>query len=474
LINEYQFNNTLVKKRVSNQTNKLRIEQEKPVSLPVKVLQTFTMTKDTFYHLICRLIEEVEPGAASIFLESQLTGHPSSRYSIFAADPDVVIRAYGENVVLETGDAKDQFSHNPWQALQKVREEYPGWYFGYLGYDLKNYNESLTSQNRDYTGAPDLFFFKPATLLIYDQSEGRLIESKGMPGQTIESEYESPGKVDIKGLRSVTGSGQYLANIREAKKMIKEGEFYEINLSHMLQGTFTGSGFDLYRRMRSAGPVPFASFLRWDDYEVCCASPERFLCRQGGKIFSQPIKGTAARQKNPKKDEQTRKKLLQSEKDRAENLMIVDLVRHDLSQIALPGSVHVPKLFDLQSFETVHQLISTVEGKIHPQTDSVDILKACFPMGSMTGAPKISAMKAIETFEDYKRGIYSGAIGYISPNHDFDFNVVIRSAILKNGELYYPVGGAITSDSIPEDELQETFIKARALTNVVNLDYTLK
>lgn len=432
------------------------------------------MTKDTYYHLICRLIEEAEPGAASIFLESQLAGHPSSRYSIFAADPDVVIRAYGKHVILEAGGTKDQFSLNPWQALQKVREEHPGWYFGYLGYDLKNFNETLTSGNRDYTGAPDLFFFKPATLLIYDQSEGRLIESRGLPEQPAEADHVASGEVDIQDLRSVTGSGKYLANIREAKKMIKEGEFYEINLSHMLLGTFTGSGFDLYRRMRAAGPVPFASFLRWNGYEVSCASPERFLCRQGRKIFSQPIKGTAARQKNPKNDEQTRKKLLLSEKDRAENLMIVDLVRHDLSQVALPGSVHVPELFDLQSFETVHQLISTVEGEVHPQTDSVDILKACFPMGSMTGAPKISAMKAIETFEDYKRGIYSGAIGYISPDHNFDFNVVIRSAILNNGELFYPVGGAITSDSIPEDELQETFIKARALTNVINMDYALK
>jgi para-aminobenzoate synthetase component I len=154
--------------------------------------------------------------------------------------------------------------------------------------------------------------------------------------------------------------------------------------------------------------------------------------------------------------------------------MIVDLVRHDLSRVARPGSVHVPELFDLQSFDTVHQLISTVKGEVDEQTDPVSILKACFPMGSMTGAPKIRAMEAIEHFEDYKRGIYSGAIGYINPDNDFDFNVVIRTAILKGSELIYPVGGAITSDSDPEEELEETFIKAKALTEVTDNDIALK
>jgi para-aminobenzoate synthetase component 1 len=206
--------------------------------------------------------------------------------------------------------------------------------------------------------------------------------------------------------------------------------------------------------------------LEVDNVKICCQSPERFLRKEGEKVFSQPIKGTAKRSDCREQDDLLKEELLDSPKEKAENLMIVDLVRNDLSRIARHGSVKVTELFGIQSFGTVHQMVSTVEA-LTEERDPVSVIKACFPMGSMTGTPKISAMKAIEEYEDYKRGIYSGAIGYITPNGNFDFNVVIRTAIIKKDEIFYSVGGAVTSDSIPANEWQETLIKARALLDTV-------
>lgn len=428
-----------------------------------------SMNKEIFFSFIYRLIEKADPEIPAILMESQLDDHPSSRYIIYATDPSVIIQARGKQVTIEVNGRTNRLSHNPWDALKKVRHDYPGWYVGYLGYDLKNHIENLTSGNTDLTGAPDLFFFQPGTLLIYDRLKENLSICRGVSEDIDGSEIGDPGEIEIEGLRSLTGTDLYLKKISDVKELIREGEFYEINLSHVLKGRLRGNGFNLYKRMKNTGPVPFASYLRWDQFEICCASPERFLCRQGERVFSQPIKGTAPRKGDKKDDEIIRERLLSSDKDRAENLMIVDLVRHDLSKISIPGTVRVPGLLELQSFETVHQLISTIECKVEHDRDSVEILKACFPMGSMTGAPKIRAMQVIDEFEDYKRGIYSGAIGYIRPDNNFDFNVVIRTAILKKGNLFYPVGGAITSDSVPEEELEETFIKARALTNVTEM-----
>lgn len=427
-----------------------------------------TMTKETFLNFISGQIGKNVGHSPLILLESQLSGHPANRYSIFGANPDIVVKAYGNNVTLSENESTITRRQNPWDALMDVRAVYPGWYMGYLGYDLKNHIEKLTSSNRDLTGAPDLLFFRPGLLLVYDHINEHLSIIRGEPDFHTHTSPHLPAAVSVEGLKSFTGGEDYLAKIEHAKGLIREGEFYEINISHALTGTLEGNGFDLYHKMKEKGPVPFASYLEWDGFSVCSASPERFLCRQGTRLFSQPIKGTAARFRNPARDEQVRQKLLYSDKNRAENLMIVDLVRHDLSRVSRPGTVRVPELFQLQSFDTVHQLISTVESKVDPHTDPVVILKSCFPMGSMTGAPKIRAMQAIEELEDYKRGIYSGAIGYIKPDHDFDFNVVIRSAVLQGKKLVYSVGGAITSDSEAEEELEETYIKAKALTEASN------
>jgi para-aminobenzoate synthetase component 1 len=295
-------------------------------------------------------------------------------------------------------------------------------------------------------------------------SKGKLLMGDFPEPREINS-VEINQAFNLQNLHPQVSKSDYLAHIAEAQYRIREGDFYEINLSHQLKGGFSGSSLTLYKQMKETAPVPFGAFFQNDDVTVCCQSPERFLRKEGDLIYSQPIKGTSPRGRNQDEDFLLKEKLLTSQKEQAENLMIVDLVRNDLSRIARPASVKVPKLFEIETFGTVHQMVSTVTAEA-AEKDPVAILKACFPMGSMTGAPKISAMQAIEELEDHRRGIYSGAIGYITPGDDFDFNVVIRTAIIKNNQLFYLVGGAITADSKPEDEWNETLVKARALTDI--------
>jgi para-aminobenzoate synthetase component 1 len=215
--------------------------------------------------------------------------------------------------------------------------------------------------------------------------------------------------------------------------------------------------------MRRRGPVPFAAYLQLDGLAACCASPELYLQKRGERLISDPIKGTRPRGDTPEQDEQICMELQSNLKERAENLMIVDLVRNDFSRVCEAGSVRVSKLFEIQKFATVFQMVSRVEGMLKPSVPPEEALAACFPMGSMTGAPKIRAMELIEQIETYRRGLYSGAIGFFTPEGDFTFNVVIRTAIIRDDKLLYATGGAITADSDPESEWEETWIKARAL-----------
>ena len=410
---------------------------------------------------ISNLIPELKREGPVIYLESQMKSHPSSTKSFLAAQPIAWIKAWGDSITISDNSGERDFKADPWDALQKFRDEHNDWLFGYLGYDLKNFIEDITSKNETKNSAPDLFFMIPGLLLQVDDQQnieilnGELPKSKGSTGKVFE----------IGGAKTIPKL-EHLEKIKSAQQDIYEGAYYEINISHPVECTFSGSGFGLYKAMKQTGPVPFGGYLSFNGIEMCCASPERFLARDGVRVWSQPIKGTALRENGPQADINIQK-LKNSEKERAENLMIVDLVRNDLSRVAVKNTVKVSSLFEVQSFETVHQLVSTVECEVEGAQDSIELIKACFPMGSMTGAPKIAAMKAIEAYENYKRGIYSGAMGYLKPNGDFDLNVVIRTAIIEQNKLVYPVGGAITSDSDPDEEWEETLIKARALTNII-------
>lgn len=405
-------------------------------------------------------VERLRGMGPVLLLESQSPEHPAGRISYLAGRP--------ESVLSWKAGAGEGCGENPWDRLAEWYRREPGWLFGYLGYDLKNYLENLQSRNPDSVGAPDLYFFRPGILLEYRHESGEIRAIRGTlpePGGVLPGDgggRHGERELSIRDFTSSVSRFEYVERIREVQRRIREGDFYELNLSHQMSGTFTGDPFMLYRRMREVGPVPFAAYLETGDLRICSLSPERFLAKRGSRVFSQPIKGTVERGKTEAEDRRLRNSLVKSAKDRAENLMIVDLVRNDLSRISRRGSVGVRNLFEIQSFGTVHQMVSTIEGESDVE-DPFEIVKACYPMGSMTGAPKIRVMKAIDELENYRRGVYSGALGYVSPDGDFDFNVVIRSALIKGSRLFYSVGGAITSDSDPHEEWRETLVKGRAL-----------
>lgn len=388
-----------------------------------------------------------------IYLDSQLKSHPSSQKSyIFAGFASSM--TYDSGFATITDHEKgtvETLESDPWMALQIFRDRYPGYICGYLGYDLKNYRENLTSKNPDAVGLPEMWMGSPSIIRILDGTEEIDVPA-------IESRIEGSIQLDY-----ITERNRYVQNIFKVQDYIREGDVYEVNVSHQIRAKVSENATDLFENMRQLGPVPYGAYLKIGDYEICCSSPERFLKKDGDVIISDPIKGTRPRGESPADDERILEQLRHSEKDRAENLMIVDLVRNDFNRVCVPGSVDVESLFEIQSFGTVHQLVSRISGRLQSTVSEVESIAACFPMGSMTGAPKIRAMEIIEELEDYKRGLYSGAIGFFTPDGDFNFNVVIRSAIIRNGELYYSTGGAITSDSEAEMEWEETLIKMRAL-----------
>lgn len=411
---------------------------------------------------ISDLVRHYQKFGSVILLESQKKDHIASQKSYLAAKPVSWIKSSGKEITLFEDSSGKKAAGNPWDELQAFKGRQKDWLFGYLGYELKNFTESVKSVNERIVELPDMYFMVPGVLIEIGE-DGTLTYLKGE--EEVPVRHDGSNESFTINESSQTTKDDYLKKVRIAKRQIFEGDFYEINLSHPLEYRFDGNPFALFTKMKERGPVPFAAFLAIEDFCVCSSSPERFLSRNGSIVHSQPIKGTSSSNGEP--DVVTRSRLQNSEKERAENLMIVDLVRNDLNRFAIKGTVEVKELFEIQSFETVHQMVSTIECEVDDKTDSIDVIKSCFPMGSMTGAPKISAMKAIDEIEDYKRGIYSGAIGYLTPKGDFDFNVVIRTAIIKDNMLVYPTGGAITSDSKPEEEWIETFIKARALTDSI-------
>lgn len=397
-----------------------------------------------------------------VWLDSQLSGHPSSQKSMLFVQFEAIL-SFDNGVAIITNNIGEQIHRvetaDPWKVLADFRTMYPGYIVGYLGYDLKNYAEVLKSSNPDPVKMPEMWFGAPT--FVYE------LEINAEDKLQNQIHKDSVDKPNLR-LKSMISASDYIRSVKQAQQAIYEGDIYEVNLSHQLNATFSGNPLDLFEYMHTRGAVPYAAYIQTHEHQVCCASPERFLCKSGQVLTSDPIKGTRARGNNQSVDQQIIEELRNSEKDRAENLMIVDLVRHDMSQIAVPGSVKVPKLFDVQTFGTVHQMVSRVESMLRADVSPESALAACFPMGSMTGAPKISAMNYIESLETYKRGLYSGAIGYFDPKGDFNFNVVIRSAIIQGQDLWYSAGGAITSDSDPQQEWEETLVKIRALGIDIN------
>ncbi|MDO4727426.1 MAG: anthranilate synthase component I family protein [Bacteroidota bacterium] len=366
-------------------------------------------------------------------------------------------------------------------AFDKLHSYYhttKDWIFGYLTYDLKNDLEQLSSNNPDLLQFEEIFFFQPKKIffikgnrvtatylnLVSDEMDTDINEIKQVviPSGIPQTSIELSPRINKKA---------YFEKFEQIKKYLAQGEIYEVNFCmDFFSENVQINPLHIFDSLNELTQSPFSAFFRNQNHYAMCGSPERYLKKDGKKIISQPIKGTSKRFQNPELDSQSKAQLLSDPKERSENIMIVDLVRNDLSATAAPSSVCVEELCQVYSYKQVHQLISTITSRLKEGISPIEVLKDSFPMGSMTGAPKISAMKIIEKIEESKRGLYSGAIGYFDPNENFDFNVVIRSVLYNsdNQTVSYSVGSAITSKSDAEKEYSECLIKAEAMLKSLN------
>jgi para-aminobenzoate synthetase component I len=372
-----------------------------------------------------------------------------------------------KNITAPSGTAFEQ--------MKQFSNENNGWLFGHLGYDLKNETEKLQSDNFDGVGFADMNFFVPEIVIklgekqvhIYCDSDAQKI----FTAIQLEQVSVAENKQTPAAIKNRISKADYIATVQKLQQHILSGDCYEINFCQefFAEGALIDP-LQVYHKLIALSPNPFAALYKFDDKFCICASPERYLKKEGHKIFSQPIKGTSKRDlANAANDLQNKNYLSTNEKEKSENVMVVDLVRNDLSKVCREGTVKVEELFGVYSFPQVHQMISTISGEVKNDVHWVDIIKATFPMGSMTGAPKKRVMELIEQYETTKRGLFSGAIGYVNPEGDFDFNVVIRSIFYNAGSHYlsFNAGSGITFYSDAEKEYEECLLKAEAMGRVV-------
>jgi para-aminobenzoate synthetase component 1 len=472
----------------------------------------------------CPLIEEIDTELSpldafelfrdkqfSFFLDSGMDAHKLGRYSFIGSNPFLVLSTRGSDIILTRGAEKSRLSGNPFDILNHFLETYhldpcsspvpfTGGAVGYFSYDLCHFIERLPSTAVDDLKLPQCCFAFYDLVLAFDNLQGKTyIISTGFPElrETRRIERATKRLNEVKDTlaemsRSGTGAPftpisspmeqvtlkggfthkEYVDAVEKARQYIIAGDIFEVNLSQRFEAELSITPYELYRRLRQINPAPFACYLDFDEVSVVSASPERFLRVQGDWVETRPIKGTRPRGKTPEEDQALAKELLTSSKDRAENIMIVDLERNDLGRVCRFGTVKVTELAILEVFPTVFHLTSTVVGRLREGQNCIDLLKATFPGGSITGAPKVRAMEIIDELEPTKRSVYTGSIGYLSFNGDIDLNIAIRTFLVKGKKAYFQVGGAVVYDSDPEAEYQETLDKARALIDALNMAAT--
>ncbi|NOU61513.1 aminodeoxychorismate synthase component I [Marinifilum caeruleilacunae] len=376
---------------------------------------------------------------------------------------------------LQIIEPKQDFFYYLSEGIDQAKD----WWFGYLAYDLKNEIEELKSENQDGLEFPEMNFFRPRWVFILDvdtliihyfDEEFSEEEIYRLANEIQNLEVKNEASLAVNEINSRITRNEYIDSVNQLKDHIRRGDIYEVNFCQEFyaedcyikpRGT--------YQKLTEVSPTPYSGFYQMGEQFLLSASPERFIKKVGKKIISQPIKGTARRGANEEEDKQIKHHLFNDPKERAENIMIVDLVRNDLSRTADKGSVIVEELCGIYTFPQVHQMISTVVSELREDIHFIEAIRQCFPMGSMTGAPKVRAMKLIEKYESTKRGLFSGAVGYITPEGDFDFNVVIRSILYnaRNHYLSFMVGGAITMQAEAEKEYEECMLKAKAIMRVL-------
>jgi para-aminobenzoate synthetase component 1 len=443
----------------------------------------------------------------SCFLDSGMDPQRLGRYSFIGIDPFLVMRSRGNNVTLIRQGKQESETGNPFDILGKLLETYqldsfstpipfPGGAVGYLSYDLCHFIERLPTTAIDDLKLPESYFGFYDTVIAFDNLENktyiastgfpeleesqrlkraklRLEETKrrlnSPPPQVPESDSESFKETTEAVLKSNFTPEGYMEAVNKVREYIAAGDVFQVNISQRFETDLTITPYELYQRLRQINPAPFASYLNFDEVTIVSASPERFLYVDGDWIETRPIKGTRPRGKNAVEDAILAQELIDSIKDRAENVMIVDLERNDLGRVCQYGTVKVTELAILETFPTVFHLTSTVVGKLRPDKNRIDLLKATFPGGSITGAPKVRTMEIIDELEPTRRSVYTGAIGYLGFGSNLDLNIVIRTFIIKGNKAYFQVGGGIIYDSNAEAEYQETMDKAKALIQALHL-----
>ncbi|MEN8172603.1 MAG: aminodeoxychorismate synthase component I [Chloroflexota bacterium] len=439
-----------------------------------------------------------EPHA--LFLDSAQITDRLGRYSFIAVDPFLTMTSKDRQIIL--GDEK--IVGNPFEVLKAQLDQYriahrsglPPFQTGaagYFGYDLGHHIEDLPKARHDDMEFPDLMVGFYDLVIAFDHLQQRgWIMSSGFPeidpiarkkrarvriqgilSKLADSPVNHPAPTAIAAPLKIESNfedrGKYEAAVQQVIDYIYAGDIFQANLSQRFQAELgpQDSPFKLYQRLRSINPAPFAAYLDFEDVVIASASPERFLLLRDNWVETRPIKGTRPRGTTTESDQEFAAALLSSEKDRAENVMIVDLMRNDLSRVCQDNSVKTPEICALESYATVHHLVSTVEGQLQPGKNALDLLQATFPGGSITGAPKIRAMEIITELEPTQRGPYCGSIGYISFSGDMDTSIVIRTYAIKDNIVTFQAGGGIVADSSPAAEYDETLDKARALINAL-------
>ena len=467
----------------------------------------------TPYDLYCHL----KDSPYSFFLDSSLPSRNLGRFSFLGIEPFLIFSSKKDNISLDWGSNKKKLKGNPFIELKKILNNFKidnnisfpfpfiGGGVGYFSYDLKDFTEKLKSHAVNDLNIPDSILCFYDVIIVFDNLRNEfLIASSGFPKEgegryrrqkdrlecmkrKIKSSIPSgittikkeglPYRDKSTTIKSNFTKEEYIGAIKKAKEYIRKGDIYQVNLSQRFEVSPIHDLFNIYGILRTINPAPFSCFLNFGDIKIASSSPERFLMKKGRTVETRPIKGTRPRGKNEKEDKRLKKQLVKSVKDRAENLMIIDLERNDLGRICEYGSVSMKGFMECEDYATVFHLVSTVEGMARKDVGAVDCLMNCFPGGSITGAPKIRSMEIIEELEPVKRSIYTGSIGYIGFNGDMDTSVVIRTMIEKNGKVYFNVGGGIVHDSVPEKEYDETLDKAKALFDAVQIacsDKTMK
>jgi para-aminobenzoate synthetase component I len=456
-----------------------------------------------------RCCEQLSGLPYRIFLDSAQRASSLGRYSFVAAEPAAVVSRRGA----DAGDALDEIRR---LLAARAAEAIPGLppfqtgALGYIAYEWGRTLERISAPRYDDLDLPDVVFGIYDWTIAWDHEASRAwviardeankrraldligdpervalhvgpervalrVDSQGPPVEVRESRERPPSYpidadwIDPRlGLRASFTHAGYLDAVTRVREYIYAGDIFQANLSQRFEAALVESPWDLYRRLRTRNPAPFAAFIELPECTVLSASPERFMRVDTiGHVETRPIKGTRPRGVSPEHDAALGRALTESAKDRAENLMIVDLIRNDLSRVCEPGSVRVRELFALEHFATVHHLVSTVVGTLRPGLDGLDLLRASFPGGSITGAPKIRAMEIIAELEPSVRGVYCGAIGYLSVTGELDTNIAIRTALATDGRVYLNAGGGIVADSDAEQEYQETFHKARGIIDAL-------